>query len=1260
METKCDTEKMNNNVKPPLNTSRNNLDEAIGILTSISIPGDFSCGGELASIPSNIRTIQDGINNIIKWVQDVVTKFEDAENRNRNLLNQIMGDMSKLDLSSSAEKIGTAVTTIGKVAVADFNQRIEAISPQSIIESVKSLGEQIKSGIEMTGAKISSTWESIYNKIPEPVQWVLNNTAATISSVANVVISLGKGICQLAESLFDFVVILGTGAASVITGVTDGITYLISKETGWRWESITAEMWKGTMSFVATDHVENIYREQYEDNFIWKWIDEHAYEPFKSEGVVSQIASGLGYVAGIIALSFLTFGLAGGGAAAGAGAGSAAGAGAAAGTSGLSTTGIGAIMSKIAAGVSGLSQTGMGAIISGIAGTGKYTAEYWANSRDSSWSGILEMYNNGEISAEDFVQLEAIRNMSEDEWNNIMENYFYYGNISEEDYIAMSQIRNMPSDWTTLENGAKGLIYGTLNGIWEAAQWYEGGKLNDMHIEKFSELTNSVIRVGIDTVFNAFDPAFRAGTNWLIEDISKCHTFGEAWEALGEEWKAQGGWSSVLVSAGVGLIGSAGGEAFDYAKDYITTMKIKSKINKALENLANSGHGFQLNFDDLGESYKIQLKNGFFTEQDIFNILAGINSKGYVDEATGNFLKSLFDGDNKIYIKTVWSSDVDSIMNEGIRCLGLGNSNSVGASIPKTIADVELENTVTDVTMGGLSELIDLLKSANGLSQGGNPINGAMILSIPKDASLEDILKYNAKNGWFNIDPKYNVGFIGASKDGILDATGIPTVKGFSKILDALNNNVTGATLESQILRDIENGIISEESLKALQPEELINRFNKRYPETLVDGVRKFNTQIQIAEYFNDPYGFIASKFEISKEAMQGIDNKAQLLLNYSRLNVEDKNILISLLANSKSFSQDDSELLQVFSKYAGPIYSAYTREANVQFGGAIFDGIDGTILKDEGIAHLVMEKMTEAKGTPFDAINIDTKKAISIAGDEINEALDRMSISFYEELSITGELKDGMNDWFESIGKIQTQMNKMVDVSNIKVDSSGSITNAVTQMKEANDILLDAYDEISDIINKLNENSNKNGILTDMSKKIQDSMENVASTIDINVDWNINKQFDSFEKYVEKCYEVMKKTVSEINIENDVIRLDKMIEGSTPLAESILVTRNVDGIFKDGEKILIFSPGTTFDDKAIFSTSANSFKNPFANRKIKLEIEVPKGQSVAYIEPEVAFSGGTGYSQQEILLGRNSTYEIIDVPRFDSDGRIVIRARIS
>ena len=594
---KCDVNKLNSNVKSSIKSSNKSFSEAINTISSISIPSDFGSKGTITGMKNRIRNVQSQMNSIEKWVTQVVTKFQNIEKKNNMLVNGMLTGMAV------AGNTGININTGAKASSIRKNS-----NSNSIISSFMKFGESIKLGMTSTGSHVASKWNSVLKTASSKFQDMLKleyKTAVTkAASVGNTVISLLKGVGEFGESLLDLSLIVSTAANTTKTLAIDGVKYLVGKGDGL---SVTKSMWKNTMSFVAENHVESAYKKFYKDTAIGKLLDKNAWAPFKSDGMVSEIASGVGYMTGIAVVSALTFGA--GGAAIGGATAAGSAAGSAAGTAG----------------------------IAGMSAMGKYTAEFWEKARDETWEGIKEKYKNEEIeisvdyelkdihemSDDDWSQvlrkyinghiskvgyntmkrirempeeqyekekykygkinesykLEDIREMSDDDWRYILRKYID-GDISEEEYNKMKSIREMPEDWRNVSSAAKGIIYGALNGLWEGVQWFAGAKLEGFALAGASKLTNSVIRVGIDTGFNAIDTPFRTIVDAVTSDKS-----------LKKSWEEQGGWGSVISSVGVGLIGSVGGEIFENIKSKklkdVTSenTELKNNIEEAADNL---------------------------------------------------------------------------------------------------------------------------------------------------------------------------------------------------------------------------------------------------------------------------------------------------------------------------------------------------------------------------------------------------------------------------------------------------------------------------------------------------------------------------------------------------------------------------------------------------------------------------------------------------------------------------------------------------
>lgn len=600
-----------NKFKPAISNSIKYLGLAEDSLSSIIIPSDFTYRSRLRTLSQNISNIDTRVTNIKNWVDRSISNFNNVERSNKNVVNNLISAIPASLMNSNISKTGAKTAKVKKETKDKegfFEKAFKAVSgavdyvisgefitdtfeiaektASKVVKEVKStvslivstgaevknnvksfISDKVKPAMQKVGGVISSAWEFTYQNIIEPSwDFIKSVTASTVNILAGLI----KGLSQLVESLLDFVVMLCTGVGSIFTGLADGITYLGALITGdtENWSSITGDMWKGVMGYVAEDHVGNAFSDFYENTIVGQWLDNNAYEWFKSDGIGTNIAAGIGYIAGIVVLTIATCGI---------------------GTAATGAT---------------LSTTVVSSTIAASAGTGKYTQEAWANMRDSSWEGMERLFEKGEITEEQYNSFVMIRELSDEQWASIVNDYDS-GKISKEEFELMSQIREMPEDWTTLENGLKGLGYGITNGVWEGIQFYVGGKLGSL-IGK----GGAALRVGIDTGFNSLDTPFRVATEALFTDST-----------LEQAWIEQGGWNSVLTNTIIGLIGSAGGEVFNG----LTSSKIKTDtIN---------GVGLNQKINELDDFFEtIRGMNGEYgTDQGLLTNLRTKNPQKYAE-----------------------------------------------------------------------------------------------------------------------------------------------------------------------------------------------------------------------------------------------------------------------------------------------------------------------------------------------------------------------------------------------------------------------------------------------------------------------------------------------------------------------------------------------------------------------------------------------------------------------------------------------------
>lgn len=338
-------DELEDRVKTQIKNIRKNLKSGKNLINSINIPSDFSYRTRLRNIPQSILDIDDRVESIEKWLDTTIDNISSAEIRNKNLMKDLIG---AIPLSITGRNvIATGGSAVSILSSDDFIDDLKSsvkgafdyvFTGEWIIDSMEikkktaaKVGEKIgsevlwslntgaeikeeitnyvsskiESGVEFVGAKISDAWDFAYQNIITPSWDFLKTTGA---SVANAVIGLVKGLGQLIESVLDFIVMLVTGVTSIFTGLRDGVTYLIALGTGEsdKWSSVTGSMWKEVMGYVAEDHVGNVFKSFYSNNVVGQWLDENAIDIFKSDGIGTNIMSGIGYVSGIIVLTMAT------------------------------------------------------------------------------------------------------------------------------------------------------------------------------------------------------------------------------------------------------------------------------------------------------------------------------------------------------------------------------------------------------------------------------------------------------------------------------------------------------------------------------------------------------------------------------------------------------------------------------------------------------------------------------------------------------------------------------------------------------------------------------------------------------------------------------------------------------------------------------------------------------------------------------------------------------------------------------------------
>lgn len=197
----------------------------------------------------------------------------------------------------------------------------------------------------------------------------------------------------------------------------------------------------------------------------------------------------------------------------------------------------------------------LGVTAAGLAGTGRAAEETLHEMKLGSREGVRGEYEAGRMTKEEYDRYEKVWNLSDKEYEEylfLVQTGVLTNEKSPEELEALKTIRDMPETWTTKENFDKARVVGLGTGLWEATQWYLGGKLNPLKTIKGSRLGASALRILTDTGFNALDTPYKS----LLNSAALNKDFVKSFEE-------RGGWTDVLVNTGVGLIGSLIGEGID-------------------------------------------------------------------------------------------------------------------------------------------------------------------------------------------------------------------------------------------------------------------------------------------------------------------------------------------------------------------------------------------------------------------------------------------------------------------------------------------------------------------------------------------------------------------------------------------------------------------------------------------------------------------------------------------------------------------------
>lgn len=95
---------LRNEVIPNIENCKNQLKYAEDILSSISIPTDFSYRSTLLAFPDRVRNAENTATQLNSWTQSVISNFSSAESKSMNQLQQSIGKITSVLLNPSLKR----------------------------------------------------------------------------------------------------------------------------------------------------------------------------------------------------------------------------------------------------------------------------------------------------------------------------------------------------------------------------------------------------------------------------------------------------------------------------------------------------------------------------------------------------------------------------------------------------------------------------------------------------------------------------------------------------------------------------------------------------------------------------------------------------------------------------------------------------------------------------------------------------------------------------------------------------------------------------------------------------------------------------------------------------------------------------------------------------------------------------------------------------------------------------------------------------
>lgn len=179
-------------------------------------------------------------------------------------------------------------------------------------ESLVNFGKKVGNAVVKIGEKVKSFINKFINGAEAFLKTAANlNLGGLCASVANLFMSLLEGVVSLGEAIGDAILILGGVFQSLVNTLpADLFSWVSSKIFKTEFSSATKALWtQDIMPSVGVNCTNKIFSALY-DTKPFKVLEEWAWGPFKRDGgIVYSIGKGVGYTAGLIAVTIATAGI---------------------------------------------------------------------------------------------------------------------------------------------------------------------------------------------------------------------------------------------------------------------------------------------------------------------------------------------------------------------------------------------------------------------------------------------------------------------------------------------------------------------------------------------------------------------------------------------------------------------------------------------------------------------------------------------------------------------------------------------------------------------------------------------------------------------------------------------------------------------------------------------------------------------------------------------------------------------------------------